>query len=196
MTETLYKYRSLNNFKNFVDIVVNNRLYAASYKDLNDPMEGQYYYNKGDLDREIVEKLRGEKQDIKLCSLSKINNNQLMWSHYADGHCGVAIGVIIDDTKYTVRPIVYDGIINVRSQNYNNQSAHEILSHKLGIWNYEQEVRVFTIGSNYIKVQIKEIVLGYRTNDHDYELVSKLAKKINSNIEIKKTNDIINFLEL
>lgn len=196
MTETLYKYRSLNNFKNFVDIVVNNRLYAASYKDLNDPMEGQYYYNQGDLDREIVEKLRGEKQDIKLCSLSKINNNQLMWSHYADGHSGVAIGVIIDDTKYTVRPIVYDGIINVRSQNYNNQSAHEILSHKLEIWNYEQEVRVFTKGSNYIKVQIKEIVLGYRTNDHDYELVRRLAEKINSNIEIKKAYDIVNFLEL
>ncbi len=48
MNELLYKYRSLDNFKNFVDIILKNRLYAARYKDLNDPMEGQYYYRHGE----------------------------------------------------------------------------------------------------------------------------------------------------
>ena len=37
-----YKYRSLSDWKRFVDIIVCNRLYAAYYEDLNDPMEGLY----------------------------------------------------------------------------------------------------------------------------------------------------------
>ena len=47
MTNVLYKYRSLEDFKKLVDILINKRLYASHYKDLNDPMEGQYYYNDG-----------------------------------------------------------------------------------------------------------------------------------------------------
>jgi len=43
----LYKYGSLNNFKYFVDIILNNRPYASPYFDLNDPMEGYYSYPNG-----------------------------------------------------------------------------------------------------------------------------------------------------
>lgn len=35
-----YKYRSLDNFRNFIDILVNKRLYGAKYDSLNDPFEG------------------------------------------------------------------------------------------------------------------------------------------------------------
>lgn len=34
-----YKYRSLDNFRNFIDILVNKRLYGAKYDSLNDPFE-------------------------------------------------------------------------------------------------------------------------------------------------------------
>lgn len=43
----LYKYRSIENFQFFVDIILNKRLYAARYLDLNDPMEGHYIYADG-----------------------------------------------------------------------------------------------------------------------------------------------------
>ena len=33
---------------------------------------------------------------------TKVNNNELMWSHYANGHTGVAIGISIDRTKYDI----------------------------------------------------------------------------------------------
>ena len=84
MTNILYKYRSLDNFKNFIDIILKNRLYAAKYKDLNDPMEGQYYYRTGELDRNIRDRLAEEKGELRLCSLSRVNNNELMWSHYTN----------------------------------------------------------------------------------------------------------------
>lgn len=37
-----YKFRSLENIKRFLDILINERLYAARYDKLNDPMEGSY----------------------------------------------------------------------------------------------------------------------------------------------------------
>ena len=42
--QLLFKYRSLENWRWLLDILVNNRLYAAPFKDLNDPMEGRYFY--------------------------------------------------------------------------------------------------------------------------------------------------------
>jgi len=38
-----YKYRSLSNFKNFVDIIINQKLYAANCSNMNDAMGGVYY---------------------------------------------------------------------------------------------------------------------------------------------------------
>ena len=43
-SQVLYKYRSLANWKFVLDILVNGRLYAAPFSELNDPMEGRLYY--------------------------------------------------------------------------------------------------------------------------------------------------------
>ena len=45
-SETLYKYRSLSNLKRLIEIVLDGKMYASRYKDLNDPMEGYYSYTK------------------------------------------------------------------------------------------------------------------------------------------------------
>lgn len=143
MTEILYKYRGLGNFKNFVHIILKNRLFVAKYKYLNDPMEGQYYYQNGYLNKSIRDKIREEKGTLRICSLSRVNNNDLIQSHYADGHKAVAIGVRIDNEKYKIKPIQYDGIAIIKESNNNNRTAEEILSHKLEIWSYKKEERVF-----------------------------------------------------
>ena len=46
-------------FKNLVDIFINQRLYAASYFDMNDPMEGHYRYKVGQLSDQLIEKKGG-----------------------------------------------------------------------------------------------------------------------------------------
>jgi len=43
----LYKYRSLKNFQFIADLLVNNRFYAATFSELNDPMEGLFLYAMG-----------------------------------------------------------------------------------------------------------------------------------------------------
>ena len=88
----LYKYRSLGNYKYFIDIIVNNRLFAADYKSLNDPMEGMYYYRDGVVDVQTRNFIFNNKQKIKIGSLSMSSDNVVMWTHYANGHKGVVIG--------------------------------------------------------------------------------------------------------
>ncbi len=192
MSEILYKYRSLDNFKNFVDILLKNRLFAAKYKDLNDPMEGQYYYQTGELNRNIRDKLLEEKGELRLCSLSKVKDNHLMWSHYANGQRGVAIGLRIDDTRYTVRPIHYNGLAYIRNQDFNDQTAIEILSHKLEIWNYEEEVRVFVKDKHFIDVEIEEVVTGVAMSNSDFSFVKELIDKISPTIRIIKADTFMN----
>jgi len=191
MTNTLYKYRDLNNFKNFVDIILKNRLFAAKYKDLNDPMEGQYYYETRKLTRNILDRLAEEKEELRLCSLSKVNNNELMWSHYADGQHGVAIGLKIDETKYIVKPIIYDGLFFNRNQNFYNETAIEILSHKLADWKYEQEERVFVRTTHFIDIQIEEIITGRSMTSSDFSFIRELIQKINPTIRIIKAKTIM-----
>jgi len=186
--ETLYKYRSIDNLKNFLDIILNNRLYAAYYKDLNDPQEGQYYYIKGELQKETRDKLYSEKGNYKICSLSKTSDNQLMWSHYANGHKGVAIGVKIIDKAPSVliKDIDYSGLATLKEQDYTSQSVIDILSRKLEIWDYEKEIRVFIKNKSFIEVEVCEIIIGNRMNDDDKEFIKKIISSINPKIVISE----------
>lgn len=185
MNEIYYKYRTTKNFKNFVDIILNNRLYAAKYVDLNDPMEGLYYYPNGRLNNKIRNKIKGEKQQLNICSLTKDPNNLLMWSHYADGHRGLVIGVKINDIKNPIEEIDYiDNLILI--ENYENMIAQKILTKKLKAWEYEKEVRVFsTNNKSYIDVKIEELIIGKKMDKTESDLIFKLVKQLNPEIKIK-----------
>ena len=80
----LYKYRGIKELRYFTDIVLNKRLYASPYFDLNDPMEGHYLYNQGELDSDVKNIIKSQKEKLRICSLSNINNNDLMWAHYTN----------------------------------------------------------------------------------------------------------------
>ena len=182
----LYKYRELNNFKYFIDILVKNRLYASPYLDLNDPMEGHYFfhdeYNK--YDRDMRDLIKGEKDNLRICSLTRDSENELMWSHYSDGHKGLVIGVEVKE-NYAVRPVVYDGLPVYNNNTLQSTSAIEILSHKLLVWEYEQEERVFVESSHYIDVDIQEIIFGRRMSNQDKSLIQDLINSINPSIKIR-----------
>ena len=181
--DILYKYRSLSNFKHFVDIILNNRLYASNYFDLNDPMEGFYKYTAGLLDRHIIEKLKGEKRRLKICSLSKLRNNQQMWSRYADENRGVVIAVKIDRIKLRPKLIKYNGLMYFQESDYSFNSAEKILSHKNDFWSYEEEVRVFT-HEEYVSVKILEIITGRKMTKTDCKFLERLKQKVNPAIDI------------
>lgn len=184
--ELLFKYRGIQNFRFFTDIILRNRLYASQYVELNDPMEGQYYYNKGELDKSIQRKIKDDKGNLRLCSLSRKNDNELMWSHYSEGHRGVAIGLTIDRTQYDVRPIQYTGLAYLTNGQIENDTPREILSHKLNVWAYEEEERVFVNDKFYVEVKIHQVITGRAMSNQDYSFIRDVIERINPSIEIVK----------
>lgn len=175
---TLYKYRGLQSFKYLVDIFLKQRLYAAPYADLNDPMEGQYLLSpSGSIDLDMEKMLNTAKDSFRICSLSRSPDNQLMWAHYAEGHRGLAIGVEIVDSDCEIRDIVYEGPMKIGQHNFDAQAPLQVLSRKLSAWEYEEEVRAFVRNKHYVGVSIREVILGSRMSNQDKSLVKELCAR-------------------
>jgi len=138
----LYKYRSLKDMKRFIDILMNRRLYASKYLDLNDPMEGFFLYDQN-IPRSIVSKLRDERATTLICSLSKTPFNGLMWSMYGDEHKGCCIKLKVTSPNWKEVDVNYNSIKTVITNN--NASIDTILGAKSIQWQHEAEVRYINI---------------------------------------------------
>ena len=189
-TEMLYKYRSLQNFELVADIIKNNRLYAASYKNMNDPMEGFYYFD-GKLDGFIKDQIYSEKSKLKICSLSIDNNDPLMWGHYANGNKGVVLGVRINKSKIEIK---YDENLPIFG-NPQILNAKDILSYKTTPWSYEKEWRVFS-DKEFIECKVDSVYFGIKTSSENIDLLRCIIEKYNPTIKIYQQTREFNFREL
>jgi len=158
--QVLFKYRSLENWQFLLNILVNKRLYAALFKDLNDPMEGRYYYFGDEMTKAFRRVVRARKDDWRICSLTKDPNNTLMWSYYSGGHTGVALGLTVpSSSSYRIRDVFYDSQIGIGPNSLRRPArevALDILSQKQLSWAHEREVRVFS-PSAYVPIRLREI---------------------------------------
>jgi hypothetical protein len=188
--DLLFKYKNLEGggFKHFVDIILNNRLYASDWKDLNDPMEGLFYYWDLELMRDIKRRLECEKMKVRVCCLSSDCNNSLMWGHYARGNKGVVIGVEVKEGQ-KITEIEYDGSPFFETEEkMKRASAEDILSHKNKEWEYEKERRVFIRKTDeefsYIGVNVKQVILGNAMGKSEKEFIRGLVERLCPCIEI------------
>lgn len=179
--EHFYKFRSLNNIRYFLDILVNNRLYAARYDELNDPMEGTYLING--YNENIIRLLREKKYKTRVCSLSKDYRHTLLWSHYADGHKGCCFEI----TPKNIEAVELVNYVDELQTANNDTDGRELLSYKSKLWQYEQEVRLFS-KSSYCKVDISQILFGYKISDADYRFYEKLIR-LNPSIKVRKIQE-------
>ena len=186
-----YKYRSLSQdgFFRCMDIIVKKRLYASRYPDLNDPMEGFYLYPEGKLSEEMQYTLQEKKNAIRIVALSNRNDSTLMWSHYADGHKGVAIGVEIDKKRLDVRQVTYGNHLTITEDNINTDTCKNILCRKLSPWSYEEEIRVLT-NKKFVPVRVREIVYGIKIDQSTRSILRDIVKAFDSSIEIKRAHDL------
>jgi len=179
--DILYKYRSLASFENIVDIILNKRLYAASFKDMNDPMEGCYNYSSEQYDEDYIQNdLEKEIEKQKFCSLSQQSNIDLMWGHYANGHRGICIGVKLKKTKKGGQAFLvnYSGQPNLTpKKDSKSDRARKILRHKTPCWNYEEEIRLFSNDGHLVYVEIVEVIFGSRVEKRFAVLIKNLVKK-------------------
>lgn len=115
----------------------------------------------------------------------------LLWSHYADGQRGIAIGLRINNSEYDVRAVQYNGLAYIQDRSFNHNTATEILTHKLEVWSYEEEERVFVRDQHFVNVTIKKIVTGRRMSNANVSLIRGLIEKINPNIEIIRADNLM-----
>ena len=185
--QLLFKYRSLDNWRFLLDIVVNNRLYAAPFKDLNDPMEGRYYYGGDELTKAFRKLVRARKDDWRICSLTRDPHNTLMWSYYAGGHTGVALGLAVQNPSvYQIRKVFYDSQIGIGPNSGRMPPAKvalDILSQKQLSWEHEKEVRVFS-PQPFVPIRLREIKVGVKVSPGDRELLDVLVRKTNPRVRI------------
>ena len=182
----LYKYRSIENFRFFADIILKQRLFAALYSDLNDPMEGRYlYHGSQSMDKDVERILNGKKNKVRIVSLSRNQDNELMWAHYANGHRGVAVGVEVNKAHYDVRPIIYDGILSFGTAGWSTK-AEDILMHKNEIWSYEEEERIFITNGEFANVRIREVVCGRKMSNQDFGFIRELVDRLSTDVLVRR----------
>ncbi|MGH7469579.1 MAG: DUF2971 domain-containing protein [Longimicrobiales bacterium] len=185
----LYKYRSLDNWKFVLDILMNRRLYAASFETLNDPMEGRYVYFGDEVSRQFRRAIVERQANWRICSLSCESRNTLMWSYYAAGHRGIALGVRVRPPasgSIQVRPVRYDSECHIDSSKSDRPAddvAIDILTQKQLAWRHEQEFRVFS-SAPFVRVTVREIVLGCLVDPSDRELITKVARRFLPKVRI------------
>lgn len=195
----LYKLRSLSNFERFLDIVLNERLYCAPFEKLNDPFEGLYLavssLSPVMLQRQGVTHCRvnsasnldEHERYSRVCSLSANLKDVRLWSHYADGHKGVAIEIDFSGYEADVVPIHY----LAEMKKYSNTILgmpfpDEVLRHKTAHWLYEEEVRIIQADPYYpIEGRITSIFLGARTSNDRKDMLYKVLPKGIAMIETK-----------
>jgi len=187
----LYKFRALNKYT--LDILEKNRLYVSDFEKLNDSMEGLFFYCSKQ--EKLSDKMREEKLEYKICSLSTTNKEPLLWAHYADNFKGICIKV---QTNYNEENIDY-----VSKQTFlnNSTSAKKLLTQKTFHWKYEKEKRVLikdNKNSKYIDIEIIAIYCGLRIEALEKKYSEKLLniareKKIKVyQTEISEKLNIIN----
>jgi hypothetical protein len=119
-------------------------------------------------------------------SLSKVHDNILMWSHYADDHQGVVLKFdLLESIEFFL------GLVNVKYQDsytqLNYYSEHDRLDSlnrnvtiKSKLWEYEEEMRVIKNKNGLISVNrsaIKEVYFGCKTSEVEIKNMKLLFTK-------------------
>ncbi|PSW57937.1 hypothetical protein C0W54_21610 [Photobacterium kishitanii] len=137
-----------------------------------------------------------------ICSMSNINHEPLMWSHYSNGMQGICIAydksklehadLTLQKTIY--RPSLYDvDFIKVyldykrNSSNFDSTSLGKVFTNKHIRWEYEEEYRsIIWPTSDQLTLKgishplsdnsIKAIIYGHRISSSDLNTLKKLAE--------------------
>lgn len=192
----LYKFRSLQNIEFILDIILNDRLHCAHYNELNDPFEGVFhtifYENFYKLPWTMpltptrnkvmapnsVDNLFSEEAGLsRVCSLSKSLSDIRLWSHYADGHKGIAIAIDFPEGEAGLFEVKYVSELPEYGDSLLPQpSSTDVLSFKTKHWSYEEEYRIIQKDNFYsVAGNIKSIYAGHRISDLHLDLLKKLA---------------------
>lgn len=200
----LFKYRG--NYERDLISLANNQIYAPIYEKLNDPFEGMideawdqsmldFFHSLGDSNiKGVYDSVKEELKSIGIYSLSKDENNEILWSLYANAHEGFVIGYHLDkflkdfnfnkicplvhkiEVKYEENP---SSILRWRNQPYKGINMGNAIGIKSKSWQHEQEVRLIfdQNGLNeYNFNSVSRIIFGLRASEENIDKTMRLLK--------------------
>jgi len=191
--QVFYKYKSLDNFEFLFDLIIKERLYAASHNELNDPMEGAVKID-GTIPREKELEWDELIKQYRIVCFSRDKDSSLMWSHYADGGRGCLIefqlleGQDVHRVSYLKKP-------SITEKHISQDKAAEILMHKEKPWKYEAESRcLLGINDRFLPITIQSVTFGCRAEKSKVDMLLHILElcKPNLKILIKKDLGLIN----
>jgi len=171
---------SLSNLWYVLDIAVRNRIYCAHWAQLNDPLEGHYefYFRRKDDPRltQIKDALRANRDRHRIASFSEDPSNFLLWSHYADGHKGIALEVEIDEDDPCLTKVLYSEFYSVFTEDDDLTLNHpHVFNGKTPEWAYEKEWRIITTSEYYsLDKSCSRILLGALTAPDKREILKRI----------------------
>jgi Protein of unknown function (DUF2971) len=220
----LYKYCAYNT--NSLSILINKKIWVAKPASLNDPFDCKIkfkleinseafskYLNRtdrstGNRQKDYENFLKGLQmttEDISnfgVFSMSQIEDNILMWSHYANHHKGFCIGFVRKNDNLfgdiaRTQPVEYDynypeAYPLDENGNYDEAIFKKMLFTKAKDWEYEKEWRlIYNEGDKEepLLADISSIIFGLRMSEGHKDTIRKiLADK--PNIRYQQAIDI------
>ena len=182
----LFKFKSLKTFAHIEQIISSDEFYLSNWREFNDPMEGHFtvlYEDRRQYQR-LLQDFIHYKLKLRICSFSGSLKNILLWSHYADQHKGIAIGVrtngplqndvLANNFIYSMYKVAY--VPNIPQMELSpNATPITVLTKKISIWAYEKEYRYISEDSTAHIGPIDSIYFGIRTSQDDKDRIKELV---------------------
>jgi hypothetical protein len=156
--EKLYRY--VNYDDRTIAILRDKQIYFPAARKLNDPFEFQFHLKTSmihgiAINRASLEDAKAQMKNYGVLAFSELNDNILMWSHYADKHRGICIEFERTDTNELGNwdhclPVLYQQELPSFDppELEDSKAVTQALSTKGAYWEYEQEWRILTYESN------------------------------------------------
>ncbi len=156
-------------------------------------------------------------EKYRICSFSAVNNNPLLWSHYADSHQGFCLIFDADNDSF-------GEALEVRYQdeypvvNYIEEDELEIMKSsgfvKFSDWSYEKEFRLVSAEPNFVnslpvnnniwkfsQEMLVGVIFGHKMSESDQNIIQEFCKERTSKIAFKKAmlsdnNFLINIVDI
>ena len=151
----LYKYVSYN--ENSLSILINKEVWFPKTKILNDPFEFQFHLSENQIngfpiDQNAIRQAVEDSKELGVFCLTEVNDNILMWSHYANQHKGFCIEFERSDHNYlggeACVPVFYpeDDQLPIYKpfDVIRPESFAGIATTKAKLWSYELEWRMIS----------------------------------------------------
>ena len=177
---------------------------TADPKEISAWLENHTQEEAQNLCNQLTEALRLDLGKYRICSFSAVNDNPLLWSHYADSHQGFCL-------VFDANNELFGGASKVEYQDeyptydFTEEDDYVVMKNsglvKFSDWSYEQEFRLVSAEPNYedalpVKNNIwsfpaemlKGVILGYKISDPDRDIVETWSHNYPSDLFIKKAD--------